>query len=303
MTSPSGKQYSIAYGDHCAVLVEVGGGIRSYKVGDRRIIDGYDEAAMCDGARGQTLIPWPNRVRDGEWSWRGRDLQLPLTEPAKHNASHGLVRWMPWTATNHDADAVTLTCTSYPQPGYPWMIDITNSWNLTADGLSVTTVITNRSDDTAPVAAGFHPYLATGTELVDDIVLTVPVATHLLVDDQLIPIGSEPVAGTALDFSTPRPIGTQIIDDGFTDLARDDDGRARVRLANPGDGSEVVMWVDESYRYLQVFTGDTLAADRRRRGLAVEPMTAPANALASGESLVVLDPGQAWSGEWGISTG
>src|SRR4051795_10072794 len=117
---PSGEQHEISAGDHRAVVVAVGGGVRSYTVAGRDVLDGYAAERMADGARGQTLAPWPNRVRDGKWSWQGQDLQLHLTEPGQHNAIHGLVRWVPWTATARSAEQVTLEVTSYPQPGYPW---------------------------------------------------------------------------------------------------------------------------------------------------------------------------------------
>ena len=57
------------------------------------------------------------------------------------------------------------------------------------------------------------------------------------------------------------------------------------------------------YRYAQVFTGDTLAAERRRCGLAIEPMTCPPDAFRSGVDLIVLRPGEAITLEWGITTG
>src|SRR4051794_33039142 len=94
---PSGAQYEISAGSHRAVVVAVGGGLRSYRVDGRDVFDGYDGDRMADGARGQTLAPWPNRVKDGAWTWNGEEQQLPLTEPDKHNAIHGLVRWLGWS--------------------------------------------------------------------------------------------------------------------------------------------------------------------------------------------------------------
>ena len=64
----------------------------------------------------------------------------------------------------------------------------------------------------------------------------------------------------------------------------------------------MTLWAEAAaFPYLMVFSGDTLAPDRRRRGLAVEPMTCPPNAFRSGDGLIVLDPGQSWSGSWGIT--
>ena len=132
----------------------------------------------------------------------------------------------------------------------------------------------------APYGVGQHPYLAVDGS-VDNAVLTVPGRTRLLTDDRGNPTGTEPVAGSAHDFTEPRAIGDLVLDTAFTDLDRDPDGRVRVRVALPG-GTGVDLWAGETVSWLQAFTGDTLAPERRRRGLAVEPMSCPPGALASG---------------------
>jgi aldose 1-epimerase len=279
----------------------VGGGLRTYSVGDRPVLDGYDVDAMCDGARCQTLVPWPNRVKDGRWSWGGESRQLALTEPDQHNAIHGLVRWMPWSVVERSESSVTVTCTSYPQPGYPWSFEVSNAWSLGADGVMVETAVQNLSDSPAPVAAGFHPYITVGTALIDEAVLTVPGQTRLMTGAQQIPTRREAVSGTEYDFQSPKQLGELKIDHTYTDLQRDADGRARLRLAHPDGSPTVTVWVDEAFGFLEIFTGDALPdPSRRRRGLGVEPMTVPPNALATGEALVTLEPGDRWQGRWGI---
>ena len=65
----------------------------------------------------------------------------------------------------------------------------------------------------------------------------------------------------------------------------------------------VEVWADGAFRWWQVFTGDTLAPPRRRRSVAVEPMTCPPDAFRSGRDLVTIEPGETWRGTWGIRTG
>ncbi|HET7529760.1 MAG TPA: aldose 1-epimerase family protein [Mycobacteriales bacterium] len=299
---PSGEQHEISAGAHHAVVVAVGGGLRTYTYEGRDILDGYGVDVMADGARGQTLAPWPNRVKDGTWTWQGRQQQLALTEPAQHNAIHGLVRWLGWSLVERSEAEVTLEATSYPQTGYPWPVRVRNTYRLAeTDGLTVTASITNVGDSDAPVASGAHPYLTVGTPTIDDVVLHVPADTWLPTGEQQIPTGRQPVAGTPYDFRTPRRIGDTEIDYAFTDLHRDGDGRCRVRLESPA-GTAVTFWVDGAYALVEVFTGDALPDEsKRRRGLGLEPMSAPPNALATGESLCVLAPGETWVGQWGIT--
>jgi aldose 1-epimerase len=72
-----------------------------------------------------------------------------------------------------------------------------------------------------------------------------------------------------------------------------------VELRRPDDGTALSLWADESYPYLQLFTGDPLPSVSRR-SLAVEPMTCAPNAFRSGEGLRVLEPGESMTGTWGI---
>jgi aldose 1-epimerase len=299
VTPPSGQQLDIRHGAHRATVVTVAGGVRTYTVDGVDVLDGFAADAMADGGRGQTLIPWPNRVKDGKWTWQGSDKQLALTEPKQHNAIHGLVRWLEWDVLEHEASQAAVGVTIAPQTGYEWRLDVRVRYSLDDDGLTVEQSITNRSMTPAPVAAGAHPYITVGTPKVDDATLHLPAATWLPTGEQQIPTGAQPVDATPYDFRTPRRIGEVEIDYAFTDLDRGGDGRFRLQLS--ADERAVIFWVDESYPYVEVFTGDTLADDRKRRGLGVEPMSAPPNALATGDSLVVLEPGETWSGRWGIA--
>ena len=107
---PSGEQFEIAHRDQRATIVEVGGGVREYVAGRRAVLDPYPREAMCDGAHGAPLIPWPNRLADGRYAFDGTEYQLALTEPERGNAIHGLLRWRNWQAIERSADWVTVDC-------------------------------------------------------------------------------------------------------------------------------------------------------------------------------------------------
>jgi aldose 1-epimerase len=305
MVAPSGEQFEIRGGGYRAVVTECGASLRVLEYDGRPLVLGWEEGAQSASGRGQLLAPWPNRIRDGKYSFDGRDLQLPLSEPKLGNASHGLVRWASWTVEEHSGSTVSLACRLMSQPGYPWTVDLHAMYDLSATGLTVTVTATNLSGAPAPYALGAHPYLTAGPGPVDRWELTLPVHTRLDVDERLIPVGRAEIDGTELDFRTARPIGSTSLDTAFTDVDRDADGRATVSLRDPSTGSGVALWMDERHRWLQVFTGDALPV-HARESLAVEPMTAPPNAFGSGEDLVVLAPagasGDEHSASWGIHT-
>lgn len=298
---PSGEQFEISHGVQRATIVEVGGGIREYMHGPREVLQSYDVGAICDGAHGMPLIPWPNRLADGRYTWDGQEHQLGLTEPDKHNAIHGLLRWRNWSALDRAGDRVRVGTVLHPTDTWPFALDVWVEYRLGDDGLTVETRARNIGDVACPYACGQHPYLSPGPEAkVDDCSLEFKAATRIDTDsERQLPTGTEPVAGTGYDFRTARRIGPLEIDDAFVDLERDADGRACVRLACP-DGRTVEMWSDEAYPVTQLYTAHTLAPERQRRGLAAEPMSAPPNALATGELIVRLEPGQEHVARWGV---
>jgi len=293
--SPSGEQVELTFGDQSAVVVEVGGGLRSYSVGQRPVLDGYAVDELCSSGRAQLLAPWPNRIEDGSYEFEGRTYQLALDEPERQNAIHGLVRWARWSIVEREGHRATVEHRVHPSPGYPFTLDLRVDYSLAEDGLTVRAEATNVGPEACPYGIGAHPYLSAGGGLVDGLELRIPAATVLVSDERSLPTGREPVDGTELDFRRPRAIGPVRLDHCFTDLQRDGDGLARVEL-----GDTTTLWVDESFPYVMAFTGDPLP-DVARRSLAIEPMTCPPNAFRSGESLIRLEPGQSHAGRWGIS--
>lgn len=296
---PSGDQIEIRAGDQRVVVVTVGAGLRAYTAAARDVLDGYDEHEMATAGRGQVLIPWPNRLQGGSYEFAGERHQLPLTEPPTGNAIHGLVRWVAWTVVERDDDRVSLEHTLHPQPGYPFSLELHIEYALGAAGLRVTTTATNVGPSACPYGCGSHPYLTLGTPTVDSIVLRAPGRTVMHFDERGLPLDTGPVDGTEFDFREPRAIGTTRLDNAFTDLARDSAGLARVELRRPDSAAAVSLWLDESYPYLQLFTGDPLPSVNRR-SIAVEPMTCAPNAFRSGEGVRVLEPGSSITSAWGI---
>src|SRR5690348_14022234 len=152
--TPSGEQFELSSGDQHAVVTEVGAGLRTYSAGGRKLLDGYPVEALASSGRGQLLMPWPNRIRDGVYRLDGREHRLPLNEPERGNAIHGLVRWSSWTAVDRTAERVVLEHVLRPQPGYPFTLELQVEYSLAGNGLSVRTKATNLGAEACPFGAG-----------------------------------------------------------------------------------------------------------------------------------------------------
>jgi aldose 1-epimerase len=297
----TGNQYQIRAGSYRATVTALGAGLRELHHGDRPLLHGYQPDELPPGGAGQLLIPWPNRIDHGEYSFNGADLQLALSEPTRSTAIHGLTRWAYWTTVSHEASAVLLRSEAHGQQGYPFSVEFDASYEVdAADGLRVAITARNRGSHPAPYGTGQHPYLHVPVESIDECELTLPATRYLPLDERGLPSGpAQAVDGTMYDFGKPRVIGDKSLDTPLTGLTRGEHGRAWAQLA--GNGSRVSLWVGEGYRWLQVFTGDTLSPDRCRKAIAIEPMTCPPNAFVTGEDLVVLQPGEEVTHTWGVT--
>jgi aldose 1-epimerase len=267
-------------------------------VAGRDLTEPVEADVVAPQGNGLVLAPWPNRVRDGRWSWRGAPQQLAISEPAYGNASHGLLRNTGYRVVERTASHVELGALIAPQLGWPVAIDTRVTYRLEEDGL----VVTHRAAagaDGGPWAVGAHPYLRVGEHPVETLELTVPAEARLAVDERLNALDVHPVDG-ATDLRAPRRLGGLDLNTAYTELANRDARAAIATLAAP-DGARTELWADPAFGWLQVYT----PADHPRpsgAGLAValEPMTAAPDALNSGRGLAQLAPGDVWEGSWGI---
>jgi aldose 1-epimerase len=292
-------QVEIAAGEQCVGVVALGGGLRSYEVAGRELLDGFPPGEQPANGRGQVLAPWPNRIKDGSYEFDGERLQLPLSEPEHGNAIHGLVRWATWSVTEHGPERVALDYLLEAQPGYPFNLALGIEYALSDAGLTVKTTARNVGTERCPYGCGQHPYLTLGTPKIDTLELQVPGQVVVTSDERGVPVRTEAVEGTEYDFRESRRIGAIVLDNAFTELERGADGRARVLLDDPTGDFGLTLWVDRSYPYLMVFSGDPYP-DLARRSIAVEPMTCPPNAFRTHDSLIVLEPGESTASTWGI---
>jgi len=300
--APTGEQYQIEAAGYAATITESGATLRLLTKDGRNVVDGFPEDEIPGACRGQLLMPWPNRIRDGLYTFEGEEHQLGLSEPHTHNAIHGLVRWATWHVVEHTASRIELGLRLMAQTGYPWTLELGVVYELGEDGLTVTQRATNVATTNAPFATGAHPYFTLDTGgTIDAWTLDSSAATRVLSDERLLPTGTEPVDGTIYDFRGGKSLDGVDMDTCFADLAFGADGISTVTLSTTtasGEERAVQMWQDAHHPWLMVYTANN--RNPARTAIAIEPMTASVDAFNSGEGLIVLAPGETFSGVWGI---
>jgi aldose 1-epimerase len=272
-----------------------GGGLRLLHVAGTPLVEEYPAGSPVPGASGAVLFPWPNRVRDGRWSADGVEHRLTITEPGRRTANHGLISGRQFAVVERSPDAVTARVEVHDDPGYPFHLRLDLTYRLLPDGIAVTARISTLDDRTAPCALGFHPYPRVGAHPTDALVLEVDVDRAVEVDDRLLPVAVHPVA--------PGRRAVALAGTALNDCWRSvpgDDGTHAHRLTGP-DGSGVLLRAAADLRWVQVYTcTDLPGPDGPHRAVAIEPMSAPPDALRSGTDLRHVAPGAPWVTGWSL---
>lgn len=291
-------EHTLRHGSQEAVVVETGAGVRSYTVEGVDVIAGYAAGDVCPNARGQWLVPWPNRIRNGRYAFGGQEHQLPVRDPEAANAVHGFMRWIPFQCVAADESSVELAAMLPARWGYPWTLQARVAWSLDETGLRARLRVTNTGSSVAPFAAGAHPYLHLGGALVDDIRVTLGAETVLTGDAGML-VHRKPV-DSSMDLRDGRLVGPERLG-LYTDLLRDGTGMSRTVVDRP-DGWRFTLWQDHEWPFVLLYTADNVTVEEGvRRSLAVEPMTAAVDAFNSGDGLRMLAPGETFDGTWGLS--
>jgi len=231
--------------------------------------------------------------------WNEREQLLDVTDPAYGAASHGLLRNTVYRLLARDDTSVALEAFIPPQHGWPFALHTRVRYALDDDGITVTHSVQNLTAGPAVWAVGAHPYLRVGSNPVERLTLTVPAAVRLTVDDTLTPVGTEELEGTDADLSDGRKVETLDLNHPYGGIDRGPSGE--LAWLDSDDGSRTTLWGDEDFRWLQLYTPrDHPREEGTGLAVAVEPMTAPPDALNSGVDLIHLPEGGSWEGSWGI---
>ena len=279
----SGTELVLTSGDYTARIVSVGAGLAALQLDGHDLVVPHRSQDLPRAWQGKTLVPWPNRITEGTYTFGGERFEVPVNEPGTGAALHGLMGWVDWRIVHADQDSATLGAFVVPRYGYPWALESWVTYAVHEDtGLSVTITSTNVGETPAPYGVSQHPFLTLDGRRVDECELAVPASRVLEVDDRLAPVALRDVGDLDLDFREARLLGAQSVDHAFTALPEEG---WEVTLRDPDSGWGVAIASDAPW--VQVYSGEILD----RTGVAVEPMSCAPDAFNTGEGLVVLDPG------------
>ena len=239
---------------------------------------------------GSVLAPWPNRIKDGRYSFNDEMFELPINEKSKNNALHGLVAHSDWQPVSSSGSSITLEHILDMPEIYPGKLKLQIKYEFIDNYLEIKIDALNIGNKKAPYGVSIHTYFVAGQNLKNNqLFLQLPSSEFMQVDlERLLPLGIEKVDSTEFDFRILKQISNLFIDHAFK---ADTDLPPRVRLINESKLG-VELEFDESTKWIQVHTADRDGKEDARMAIAIEPMSCPPDAFNSALDLITLEPNE-----------
>ncbi|MFA5926569.1 MAG: hypothetical protein WCT32_02235 [Patescibacteria group bacterium] len=290
------------------LIIDSSGGIAQYYLNEngeqQDIIYGYASNKEKVGSMGDVLFPWPGRIENCQYDFAEEHYNLSGVRVKDGHANHGFAKFVPWEIVQSGRDSAQLRFKTskeeYAEKGYPFALELTLSYALDDSGMTCMASVINTGDKSAPFGLGFHPYFSLGAESISNLALQINANKMVEFGPDLKPTGELLNISGELDYTKTKKIGKQVVDNCYADL-NFENGIAKTTLSND-NGEQVVVWQDESFPYLQLYSADTIPDPHKRRGLAIEPQTCTGFAFNMPKmGLRVLRPSEKFTGSWGVT--
>jgi aldose 1-epimerase len=249
---------------------------------------------IAEDTASYVLSPWSNRIRSGLLKFRGKTYQVARSGN-DGTAIHGTARSYPWRVVESDATHVVLAFTSAEVFGanFPWRFSTELVYALDGGRFTTTTTVTNADDEPFPAGFGHHPYFLRGLAGHDDEVrLRIPCTQQFQLEGCMASAAPVPVEEW-LDFTSPRALGEEFIDQNLTGRI----GSDPIRIDYPQSGHALTLSFDEVYTNVVFYV-----PQQGKDFFAVEPVTNANDGFAlldagiAGHGVIVLEPGESVTG-------
>jgi len=279
-----------AHGVEVSIAPSLGNRAYAMKVHGKDILyypsDGFSDSHHPPLGGIPFLAPWADLLDEQAFWANGKryGFNMSLGNVQGERPIHGLLADSPlWQVTEVMADAQSAHVTSrlefwkYPDlmAQWPFAHEYEITYSLADGVLEVKATITNLSVDPMPVSIGFHPFFQIPDVPRDQWTAHLSARMHVIADEHQIPTGEM----RPLDIPNPLPLGGVTLDDGFTDLERDADGRAHFSIESAGKTVEILF--GPKYRVATIYNPAPPPGETRNF-ICFEPLTA----IISGVNLV-----------------
>jgi aldose 1-epimerase len=268
-------------GEKAHILPECGGTL--IQLFEHISIPGSGPIHQNDFHPSALLTPWVNRVRNGNYSFQGRNYQLPITEPSLGNAIHGFLARKPFHVMEKKVyldkailvleHAYTGDYTGFP---FPFIFQLT--YELQKNGhFFVHFFIKNTGENAMPFAIGWHPYFRFPDADLADLAISFTPQGKFISDSQMIPLREEHV-----EYLEPVDLAKERLDNVFR--LKDTEFHTTILTNKRTNASICIKQNVHDFPFLVVF------APENNSCVAIEPMTANTDAFNTFDGLKSLSP-------------
>lgn len=291
--SPFGpyQRYTFSHptnGSGFSIVPEAGANVLDLHLNGQNILDGHETPeALQTGKWGKStvLFPFPNRLRDGRYTWEGKQYEFPINNAATQNAIHGFVRDEAFVVDKVELtrSRAAMVCSLRYEGGrayFPFPFFLELAFILDVNSLTLKVKCLNLHHRPIPVGFGWHPYFRL-TAKADDHAMQLPPCRLVDIDERMIPTGKRT---DFPDFQVKKRVGAAFLDNCF---AAAKPVSYKMTLQH-GDTALQVSANQKECPFFQVFTPP------HRESIALEPMSCNVDAFNNGDGLVSLAPGKTW---------
>ena len=303
-TDPVNPSHSLAI----QIAPELGSNLFSYQVGEYDLIYCDRELLKHHEATGNLVLwPFPNRVRDKQYSYRGKNYSLANVprNPSDPMLVHGLVYDLAWqyeqpVVKQHEVHVTTFIDISPNNPyyeSYPFESRFSLTYTLTNRGVSVRYTVQNKGQEPQPFGFALHPYflLLSGK---DETTVSIPAHTVMEADDTLLPttrlLDVQTVMYAMFDLREPRPLGSLKLDHVYMDLIPE----AHAVITYQKQQMQLLVSATEDFTHLVIYTppNDDPYFCLENQTCSTDAINLEARGLSKMAHLLEVDPGQSKSG-------
>ncbi len=279
--------HEISNGNWVANINSVGASLVGLRDGDFHLVEPHTRSGLYAGS---VLAPWPNRLSNGKYSYRGRNFTVPINESSRNNAIHGLVAEVSWLVSRRTQSSITFEYKLNSPKVYPGILNLFAHYKLSNYTCEIKIEAKNIGKYPAPYGVSIHTYFVIGKpQKNNQIFLTLPCSKYVKVDKKrLLPIRICSVMDTQYNFLLSRRIANLSIDHAF----KYSTGYPKSVILKDHTGAGIALHFDRETQWIQVHTADRCLGPDSRMAIAIEPMTCPPDAFNSGLNLIDLAPKQ-----------
>lgn len=253
---------------HLTILPHIGGALHRWRVGEidllRPVSNPNLKAQKGEAIGAYPLFPYSNRIAGGEFSFAGESYKLTQNMAGCPHPLHGNGWENPWEILHQTASHAVLAFDHTPiteeeKCAWPFAYRAVLSYALREDGLEISLVLENRSDQEQPVGFGFHPFFAIDPESS----LSFEAKNIWDMTEDGLPLQPHPFKKEILEKDAFQESAFDTLFSGF---------KGNITLTNPQSRHQITIEADPIFQHMVMFK------EKNGSYVALEPVTHLTNA-------------------------